>query len=161
MTSRRRFLVLMGSAGVLAAGAATGISLLSDDDKAVAAEPTIAYGKEACTHCGMIIDDRRFAAAWIEPKGREVHFDDIGCLVEYREHATPPDGSRYFVHDFDHDAWLDAESATYAMSSDFHSPMAYGIAAFAGHEAAAHHEHAEVLAWGELAHHLDAKGGHQ
>lgn len=160
MTSRRRFLVLMGSAGVLAAGAATGVSLLSNGDEAVAAEPTISYGKEPCDHCGMIIDDRRFAAAWIEPKGRQSHFDDIGCMVASQREASPADGTRFFVQDYDTEAWLAADGAFYAMSTEFKSPMAFGIAAFADQHAAAAHEHAATYSWAELPHHIEAKGGH-
>src|SRR5262245_16948176 len=43
--------------------------------------PAIAYGRDECAHCGMIISDDRFAAALIVRDGAQSHpllFDDIG-----------------------------------------------------------------------------------
>ncbi|MCK9518567.1 MAG: nitrous oxide reductase accessory protein NosL, partial [Dehalococcoidia bacterium] len=131
MTSRRRFLILLGSAGVLGAGAAAGVSLVSKDEDAVAAEPTIHLGEEPCATCGMIIDDVRFAAGWIDSRGREEHFDDIGCLLERIAEHEPPESTRYFIHAYNGDGWLRAEEAHYAISETIRSPMAYGVAAFA------------------------------
>jgi copper chaperone NosL len=158
-------MVLLGSAAVVAAGAAVGIELASDDDKAEAAEPTIKAGEEACASCGMIIDDMRFAAAWIAPGGKESHFDDVGCLLEHRKDHEPKDGTRFFVHEYTGEAWLNAEQAHYAISTEIRSPMAYGAAAFAdetGAKEAVTDEHLVVASWAELPSHLQSKGqGHE
>ena len=75
------FLVLTGSAGVAVAAVAAGLRLLPDEGGTSDGFPLIRYGEENCLHCGMVIDDPRFAAAWTEPRGIERHFDDIGCAV--------------------------------------------------------------------------------
>jgi hypothetical protein len=164
MLTRRQFLILMGSAGALAIGAAGGVIVLTEDEQAAASEPTIRLGEEACATCGMVIDDTRFAAAWIEPSGREQHFDDIGCLITMRDGSPPPDGTRYFVHDYLDQGWLDAGTARFAKHEQFRSPMAYGIAAFAHDEAAheaMHDEHMAVFSWHELPGHMESMGhGH-
>ena len=161
MLTRRRFLVLTGSAGVAVAGVAAGLSLLPDEGGTEDGFPLIRYGQESCLHCGMIIDDPRFAAAWTEPDGAEHHFDDIGCAVAAAEESPLAEGARCFVHDYVSEEWLDASAATYVVSPAIHSPMAFGIVAShtadAAHGLAADH-HGSVVAWHELPHHLE--GGH-
>lgn len=165
MATRRQFLVLLGSATVVGAGAAIGIGMASNDEKAEAAEPTIRVGEEPCASCGMIIDDMRFAAAWIAPGGKESHFDDIGCLVEHRKDHEPKEGARFFIREYNGERWLDAVQAHYAVSTEIRSPMAYGVAAFAdetGAKGAVADEHLVVTSWTELPGHLQSKGhGHE
>jgi len=79
----------------------------------------------------MSIDDPRFAAAWRTPDGSERHFDDVGCLVNARRRDDPPAGSRYWVHDYRSESWLDAEAATYVLAPSIKTPMASGLVAFA------------------------------
>lgn len=98
--------------------------------------PTIVYGEDVCDRCGMIIEDERFAAGVVleVSEGRYEHriFDDIGDMLEYAaaEAAQTPIHA-YFVHDYDSKAWIDGESAYYVRSSQIHSPMGHGLAAFA------------------------------
>lgn len=163
MTSRRRFLAMLGTAAALGAGAAGGLRLMADDEPAFAAEPELAFGQEACANCGMLIDDPRFAGAWIEPGNRQQHFDDIGCLVSWMSQVPPPEGTRYFVRNYADDGWLRGESAHFAMSEDFRTPMAYGAVAFenesaarrAGDKLGAHYSN-----WAGLAEHLVQGQGH-
>jgi len=129
MLTRRQFLVLLGGAAPLAAGIGAGVLLLPGGE-ANAKEPKIRWDEDNCAQCGMAISDRRFAAGWIEEGGHQEKFDDIGCMVvKYRDH-TPAAGTRLFARDYAADAWLDALHATYAVSEEIRSPMAYGVAAF-------------------------------
>ena len=138
MVTRRRFLVLVGAGGGVAAAVATGVLALPGGDASEDGFPTIRYGAEACADCGMVIDDARYAAAWA-PRGSARggrHFDDIGCLLNNLTKHPAPEGARFFVHDYQTEAWLPAAGATYLVSTAIRSPMAYGIAAAATHEAA-------------------------
>ena len=44
-------------------------------------------GKDACTHCNMLIKDHRFMAIAIDTNGKSEKFDAIECLVNFlKEH---------------------------------------------------------------------------
>lgn len=105
------------------------------------APPEIVYGEDVCDACGMIISEERFAAAAIvrlspgeDPVPRK--FDDIGDMLDY--HARNPEVEilRWYVHDLDSLAWLDATSAIFVRSPAIGAPMGSGIAAFADRAAA-------------------------
>lgn len=89
----------------------------------------IAYGEDACDACRMIISEAPFAA---QGRGERVEkFDDIGCLARR--------ASRYrqlWVTDHATGRWLDAKSALYVHAPDLYTPMASGLVAFEGREAA-------------------------
>jgi copper chaperone NosL len=93
--------------------------------------PEIVLGEDRCVECGMIISDLRFAAAAVTPEGASLLFDDIGDMLRYRTRAELPEGTVYFVHDYDSREWLEADSAFYVQSNRIHSPMGSGVAAFA------------------------------
>jgi hypothetical protein len=148
MLNRRRFLALLGTATPVVAAAGLGYRLLPGD-AAGESTPDIGWHEEPCATCGMVISDPRFASAWIMPRGRQEHFDDIGCMVTAIRERGWPTGATFFVGDFASSGWLDARDAVYFQSPDFRSPMAYGIAAFAsraGGEAAAGDE-VTALEW--------------
>lgn len=153
MVTRRAFLALAGGAGVVAVTAVAGVQLLPGESKP-SGDPVIKYGQENCARCRMTISDAKFAAAWRDPSGKEKHFDDIGCMVLAMRDAAPPEGARFWVHDYESEAWLDAATASYAISKGIDSPMAYGIAAAATTQAAqalaARFDGATVAQWGTL-----------
>jgi copper chaperone NosL len=90
----------------------------------------------------MIISDERFAAGLVVSAARDSPptrlFDDLGCLLEY-ERVRPDDepARSRWVRAFAQDRWLRAEEARYVHASGIHSPMAFGLAAFEGDDAAA------------------------
>ncbi len=160
MATRRRFLVLLGGGTVVAVAAAGGFILLPGEETA-SGLPKIKYGKESCVHCTMIISDSRFTAAWREQGGVERHFDDIGCMVASSRKHTPGSEALYWVRDFDHDGWLDAMTATYAVAEGIKSPMGYGVAAFASTDAAAgavQRYTGEAATWASLVDNLKERG---
>jgi len=163
MITRRRFLVIAGSAGVAVAGVAAGLTLLPDEDGSGDGLPTIRYGQESCRHCGMVIDDPRFAAAWMEPQGGERHYDDIACAVNNAQEEPLAEDARCWVNDYEAEQWLEANAATYVRSSQIHSPMASGIVALrdrAAAERVAGTVGGLVLDWHELPEHIGTEGGH-
>lgn len=135
MVTRRRFLGILGAAGAVGAAGVAGIQLLPGETVPTG-DPVIRYGKENCARCRMAISDARFAAAWRDPADKEAHFDDIGCMVLLQGEKNPEAGTRFWVHDYVTEAWLDAPSASYAISESIHSPMSYGVAASATAEGA-------------------------
>lgn len=114
--------------------------------------PAIAYGRDVCARCNMIISDERFAAGYVLPGGEVRVFDDIGDLVLWLA-ERPEEGAVPFVHDYESHAWLRAESAFYVRSPEIRSPMGFGLAAFATKERAralAAGKQGEVLTWQQL-----------
>ncbi|GBD20968.1 hypothetical protein HRbin28_01417 [bacterium HR28] len=114
--------------------------------------PEIRYGRDTCAECGMILSDPRFAAAATTADGETVLFDDIGCLLTYRQKHSPS-WAAIWVHDLDTQSWLQAENAWYLVSPSIRSPMGYGIAAFAGQDAAQRRQAelgGDLLQWGDL-----------
>ena len=154
MVTRRAFLGMVGSAGLTGAGLAAGAKLLSANGGDGPGYPEIRYGSEACARCWMVIDDARFAAAWIDSSGEEVHFDDIGCAALEAAERALESGARIFVHDFTTQGWLDGRTAGYVLSpASIRTPMAYGLAAVqdrAAAEALARRAEGRVLTWDEL-----------
>lgn len=79
------------------------------------------WGKEPCAHCRMLVSDRRYAAE-IVVDGERRWFDDIGCMIVWREAHAP--ASRAWVHAGDR--WLDAAGARYVSGAA--TPMDFGFA---------------------------------
>ena len=136
MITRRTFLALLGG-GAAVGGSALAVRTLLPGVEQVGAYPSIQYGRESCSYCGMGIGDARFASAWRTSEGKERHFDDIGCMVNALRRDQPGEGTRFFVHDYRDESWLDAPMATYLLSPSIKTPMAYGVAAVANPTVAA------------------------
>ncbi|MDT8306672.1 MAG: nitrous oxide reductase accessory protein NosL [Anaerolineae bacterium] len=114
--------------------------------------PEIQYGVDVCDECNMIINEPRFAAAYHSEAGETRRFDDIGEMFLYAEEQGEAVQSDW-VHDFNSEEWLKADSATFVYDPDLMTPMGWGIAAFAAEtDATAYHdEHgATVLSYTEL-----------
>lgn len=93
--------------------------------------PDIAFGRDVCEQCGMVISEARFACATLLDDGTSHKFDDIGDMVMY--HFDHPDQqvTAYFVHDYNTEAWTRGEPAFYVQNDGIKSPMGHGLAAFA------------------------------
>ena len=77
----------------------------------------------------MAVSDARTAAAMIVD-GKDLLFDDLGCLLAYSgKHADLHPQARY-VRDYGGERWLALESAAYLRSTAIPTPMRYGIVAF-------------------------------
>ncbi|GHT90876.1 hypothetical protein AGMMS49545_05560 [Betaproteobacteria bacterium] len=98
----------------------------------------IYWDRDTCTHCGMVISDRRFAAQINADSGQVRKFDDIGCLLTWlRDQAatqpwTSAETMRFWVaardNSAEHPTWLDPRTAHYLAQS---SPMGYNFVAVA------------------------------
>lgn len=92
--------------------------------------PDIRYGEDVCDRCLMIINEARYAAAYVKPDGEARLFDDIGGMVASIDEAAE-DVAVFWVHDYDTEEWLKADEAFYVESDDLVTPMGFGIIAFA------------------------------
>lgn len=95
--------------------------------------PDIRYGEDKCADCDMIISEPRFAAAAMHDVGGGTYesllFDDIGDLLRYMKENPDLKYVASYVHDYDTEAWVDANKAIYVQSSEIRTPMASGLAA--------------------------------
>lgn len=91
--------------------------------------PDIVYGEDVCERCSMIINEARYAAAYVTGDGQPHLFDDIGGMLAH-DHELADDVVVFWVHDFDSEQWLKAEDAHY-VKGDHITPMGFGIIAFA------------------------------
>ncbi len=118
--------------------------------------PQIRYGRDVCAQCGMIISEARFAAAYITKRGDWRFFDDIGDMLEFsRTHREAV--AVFWVHDYESDEWLKADSAFFVHSVQLRTPMGHGIVALSSRERAeqlARQVQGQVLHFTEL---LDAR----
>jgi copper chaperone NosL len=92
--------------------------------------PEIRYGEDVCDRCLMIINEARYAAAYVKSDGEARLFDDIGGMVASIDVAAE-DVAVFWVHDYDTEEWLKADEAFYVKSDDLVTPMGFGIVAFA------------------------------
>lgn len=96
--------------------------------------PTIHYGLETCTDCGMIINDSHYAAAVAfrakpDAPVQTKAFDDIGCMLSWRKHHTGVQVAATWVKDVKTAVWLNAPSAVYVKSDQLSTPMGSGVVA--------------------------------
>ena len=88
----------------------------------------IVWGRHACDHCGMAINEAPFAAE-VRVGPRDVmRFDDFGCAVAWLESKGGPDAAtEFWVMDAGRGEWIDARQAFYRAGQ--RTPMGYGFAA--------------------------------
>ncbi len=90
----------------------------------------IAFDRDACTGCGMVISEKEFAA---QVRGgerqRTFKFDDVGCAVKWLDAQPFADdpSTRLWVARHTDGEWLDARAAHF--HEGVSSPMGYGFAA--------------------------------
>jgi copper chaperone NosL len=92
--------------------------------------PHIDLDRTACAHCGMLVSEPVFAAAY-QPAGLPARIlDDIGCLLDEARRDTAADTARVWVHDATSGAWMDARDAVFMQSPTLRTPMNGGLMAF-------------------------------
>jgi copper chaperone NosL len=104
------------------------VTACGGEAKAEIAPPEIYYGQDLCEFCGMIISDPRYAAGYLTADGEEHIFDDIGNM--FHSHLQKQAEVRaFFVHDYEAQQWIRAETAHYVLSPELVTPMLHGLAA--------------------------------
>ena len=123
--------------------------------------PEIAYGRDLCEACNMLIDEPRFACAFVLNDGKAYKFDAIDDMIVYQMDRPNLMVRAWFVHDFGSQQWARAESAFYVQSQEIRAPMGLGIAAFATRESAetaATRYNSKVMNWDEMRAYVHVKG---
>ncbi len=118
--SRRRFIGLVPGLALVAAGCG----------QQTTGPVEVKWGRETCDYCGMIIDDRHFAAQVRGGPGRKVFkFDDIGdaALFLAKQDWGAEAATEFWVGALDGDQWLDGAKAFYV--GGLRTPMAHGFGA--------------------------------
>jgi copper chaperone NosL len=107
---------------------------------ATPAPAKIRFGETTCAECGMIISQAKYASsfAYAESEGRykSLPFDDIGDMLAHLRTHPELIPAGVWVHDYDSEEWINAETAYFVESSAIKSPMGHGLAAFASKSAA-------------------------
>src|SRR5688500_20268697 len=89
-----------------------------------ATPPEIVVDRTACHHCGMLISDRRYAAAVRTAEGDRL-FDDIGCLINALKGRAPDDATFWF-NDATSADWITG-TPVFVASAAFRTPMSGGV----------------------------------
>jgi len=114
--------------------------------------PEIAYGRDVCDACGMIIDEARFAASYVTTTGEVRKFESIEDMLTYhQEHQEKV--HLFWVHDYESEEWVRADKAYFVQSDMLQTPMGGGLIA-AATETAAHSLaetwHGSILTFNDL-----------
>ena len=99
--------------------------------------PHLEEDRTACAHCGMLVSERLFAAAYRTPGGEARVFDDIRCLLEAARAEAAPAALEYWFHDAATGDWIPGRGAVIVHASSLNTPMGGGMIAFATPAAAA------------------------
>jgi copper chaperone NosL len=86
----------------------------------------IAFDREPCAHCRMLISDQAFAAQ-LQLDGEDpLSFDDPGCLLRYRAERQPHSRAAWYHH-LREARWIPESEVAFVRVPL--SPMGYGIGA--------------------------------
>ena len=97
--------------------------------------PVIEVDRSACAHCGMLISEPRFAAAYRLAPETQL-FDDIGCLLDALPKEADRSSIRFWFHDVNTAEWIDGSRAVFIQSARLRTPMAGGVVAYSDRAAA-------------------------
>lgn len=89
------------------------------------APPEVQFDHEACTHCGMLVSEPRYAAALTTNDGKSVHFDDAGCLFRYVLDEHP--SVRHMWFHGEGTTWLNESEVAFTVGGT--TPMGSGLVA--------------------------------
>jgi hypothetical protein len=116
----RRLLVILP---LVAAGILLWLAL-RDAGQALTGPQPVAWDRESCAQCRMLVSEPAYAAQIVQPD-RALHFDDPGCLFEYLG-AGAPTGELWFHHAKE-DRWIAGAAVGFLPGA--HTPMGFGLAA--------------------------------
>lgn len=86
----------------------------------------VAWDRQRCAHCGMLVSERGFAAQAQLTSGEVLHFDDPGELLLQLAEETRPVRA-VWLHHAEAERWIPRERAAFVRVAS--SPMGFGLAA--------------------------------
>lgn len=98
----------------------------------------IKLNSDNCDNCGMTISNPKFAAVLFTTKGRTYKFDDISCLLDYKNDNKEKalNAGLYVANFLSDNQILPVEKAVFIKGENVKSPMGGNIAAFENKESA-------------------------
>lgn len=97
----------------------------------------IAFGKEECSFCKMIISDQRFGAELITEKNKVYKFDDTHCIVSFLKSRFIEENDIKAVYLIDYSKpgeFVNTNNCSILLSEELRSPMGGNCAAFASED---------------------------
>ena len=99
-------------------------------------QPVAIEDSDMCSFCRMAISEKQFAAEIIDVDEKVYKFDDIGCMLRYKQASGEKlKPAAEFVTDYESREWIRAEKAFYARSATIKTPMGSNIVAHADEKA--------------------------
>lgn len=98
--------------------------------------PHVEVDRTACAHCGMLVSEPLYAAAYRAPEGDARVFDDIACLAASVRAEVSRDALVFWFRDADADGWIPGTDAVFVRSAALPTPMGGGLVAYRDHAAA-------------------------
>lgn len=92
--------------------------------------PHFEVDRTPCAHCGMLISEPVYAAAYRTARSESRVFDDIGCLLKAAAQEPRADALRFWFHDAATAVWIDGTDALFVSSRELRTPMGGGLVAF-------------------------------
>lgn len=145
LRNRRKTIVKIAIIALLPAGMTSCISTESQPIK---------INSDRCDFCEMTISDGRFGAEIVTKKGRAYKFDDLQCMLGFKNESSDIEVHSFFVNDYNaKNVLIDASTAHFVKDEGLKSPMGGNIAAFNSKESASAHASksgSTVLTWGDV-----------
>jgi copper chaperone NosL len=136
--------------------AVLGFSMLLSLQSCSSGPQPIAYGKDACYFCKMVISDQRFGAELITDKHKIYKFDDTHCIASFLKAnflAKEQVASVYLVDFSQKEKLIKAEESFLLRSEELRSPMGGNVAAFAAEDSMTKFNkelNGSVIKWNEV-----------
>ena len=86
----------------------------------------VAWNRQSCAHCRMLVGEPAHAAQLITGGGDVLFFDDPGCLLTYLDERAPA-VHRMWFHDRASERWLGPADVGFVAGAT--TPMGFGLAA--------------------------------
>lgn len=90
--------------------------------------PVDLFPEDECALCRMAVSDHRFASEILLEDGSALKFDDLSCLMEYRDAKGGSKTRAIFVKDYDSKEWIPFDKAV-IVPTGMHTPMGSGLVA--------------------------------
>ncbi|MEQ1797805.1 MAG: nitrous oxide reductase accessory protein NosL [Lacibacter sp.] len=138
--------------------AALGISMILLLQSCSSGPQPIAYGKDACYFCKMLISDQRFGAELITDKHKIYKFDDTHCVASFLKsnYLTKSQVASVYLVDYSQKGKLiKAEESFLLRSEELRSPMGGNVAAFAAEDSMTKFNkelNGSAIKWNEVIH---------
>ncbi|MCP3033339.1 nitrous oxide reductase accessory protein NosL [Halobacillus sp. A1] len=98
----------------------------------------IDHDVDTCEICNMAINNRQAATQIVMEDGSAVKFDDIGCMMQYKEENKEEADNFHteYINSYDEQEWADAADSTFVYDEDINTPMGNGVISFSSLEEA-------------------------